>query len=433
MKERLSKRVAVLVLSVVATAAAGVIAPAATAETRTVHPDVTIATDKEFDEAHAVRSGSGTKQDPYVISGWQISSLVIHDTNRWITIKDNTIGGLVLDWIGSGIAVRNNVIGNMVVNQNVARTGSPTSGVIEWNAFSVISQLRHWDGVFRNNVVGTRAQNPGDQTNLAVNFDGFNGAQFVNNTLYGYLDARLHGHHHSSKFGGASHNHGLAPEHQHPSTSAEKAMHRYRYHRVNIANNRIYSDHEYAVAYLDTDHAANDRTAASETNPDLENPHLHFTRVTIANNRMYGAGVLVNVFNALDERHPWTERGSMDIHSNAIELGQDSFLNFRQLNGIEIRRARDLDVRIRGNSITGITEQGLLAFLEDGNQDAGIFLNTLDDSNVYVLGNRVTNRSYGVRAATMTEHVKWVVRDLRTRNVGEKVHYDQSVSNRPQR
>ncbi len=432
MKDHLSKRVAVLVLSVVAMAAAGVIAPAATAETRTVHPDVTIATDKEFDKAHAVRSGSGTREDPYVISGWQISTLFIHDTSRWVTIKDNTIGGLILDWIGSGVAVRNNVVGNMLVNQNVARTGSPTSGVIEWNSFGGIGQLRHWDGIVRNNVVGTK-QNPGEEKDRAVNFDGFNGAQFVNNTLYGYMDARLHGHHHSSKFGGSSHNHGLAPMHQHSSSSAEKAMHRYRYHQVTIANNRIYSDHEYALAYLDTDHAANDRTAASETNPDLENPHVHFTRVTVANNRIYGSGILVNVFNALDERHPWTERGSMDIRGNAVELGRDFFMDFRQLNGIEIRSARDVDVRIRGNSITGIAEQGLLTLLEGGDQDAGVFLNTLDDANVYVTGNRVTNRSYGVRALTMTEHVKWVVRDLRTRNVREKVHYDQSVSNRPQR
>lgn len=433
MQRPMIKRAAVLALSVMAMAFAGVVAPAATAETRTTHPDVVIATDKEFDKTHAVRSGRGTRADPYVISGWQINRLEIHDTDRWVTIKDNTIGGLILNWIGNRVTVRNNVIGNMVVNQNVARTGAPTSGLIEWNAFGVVGQLRHWDGVFRNNVVGTRAQEAGRQTNLAMNFDGFNGAQFVNNTLYGYMDARLHGHHHSSDFSSGSHNHAMAAEHTHHSSSAEKAVHRYRYHRVTIANNRIYSDAAYALAYLDTDHANNDRTAASETNPDLENPHLHFTRVTVANNKLYGAGILVNVFNALDERHPWTERGKMTIKGNRIELRRDAFEDFIQLNGIEIRSARDLDATIQGNSITGSSEQGLLPIIEQGDQDAGVLLNTIDDSRIWILSNRVTNRSIGVRAATMTEHVRWVVRDLRTRNVREPVHTDGSVATQPQR
>ncbi|MGH9201366.1 MAG: hypothetical protein ACRD2A_09030, partial [Vicinamibacterales bacterium] len=130
-------------------------APVGAAETRAAHPDVKITTDKEFDKAHAVRSGSGTRADPYVISGWQIGSLLIQNTNRWVTIHDNTIGGLILDWMGDRVVVRNNVIGDMRVNQNVARIGAPTSGLIEWNAFTVVGQLRHWDGVFQKNIVGS--------------------------------------------------------------------------------------------------------------------------------------------------------------------------------------------------------------------------------------------------------------------------------------
>ncbi len=424
MKAKLVAALACVVLAV------GVASAPAGAEAKTVqHDNVAISADRDFTTANGVRSGTGTRRDPYVISGWQIGSVVIQNTDRYVTIRDNTIGGLVLDWIGNRVIVRNNSIGDMRVNQNVARTGRPTSGLIEWNAFGVVGQLRHWDGVFRYNVVGAKAAEGNAQTNRAVNFDGFNGAQFVNNTIYGYVDARLHGHHHSTKFGSGSHNHTAPAEHAHETGA--KTMHRYRHHEVTIANNRIYSDAAYALGYLDTNHAGNDRTAASETDPALEAPHLHFTRVAVHNNRLYGSGMLVDVFNALDDRHPWTERGSIDIRGNAITLGRDSFLNFRQLQGIEVRQARDLNLRIIGNSIAGTRETGPLAMFENTDEDAGVFLNNLDDASVSVIGNRVSTRAFGVRASTMTRSVAWTVRDLRTSNVRERVHYDDSVANKP--
>src|SRR5439155_16580455 len=115
--------------------------------------------------------------------------------------------------------------------QNVARTGMPTNGVMTHNQFGVVSQLRHWDGLFAYNEVGDK-NNLGSQ---AVNFDGFNGAHFVHNTIYGYVDARLHGHHHSSGWGEPSHNHGTH------TPDSDLSVHRYRYHEVFIANNSIYS------------------------------------------------------------------------------------------------------------------------------------------------------------------------------------------------
>ena len=54
--------------------------------------------------------------------------------------------------------------------------------------------------------------------------DGFNGAHFVHNTIYGFVDARLHGHHHSSGWGEPSHNHGSQ------TPDSEASVHRYRYH-----------------------------------------------------------------------------------------------------------------------------------------------------------------------------------------------------------
>jgi hypothetical protein len=424
-----SKLVAALVCGALTTAGLAITTPAG-ADATTEHANVTVSADKDFTKANGFRSGDGTRQSPYVFSGWRIGSLVIQNTDRYVTIRDNTIGGLVLDWIGNRVTVRNNAIGDMRVNQNVARTGRPTSGVIEWNAFGVVGQLRHWDGAFQFNVVGAKAAE-GQQSNRAVNFDGFNGARFVHNTIYGFVDARLHGHHHSSKFGSGSHNHSAHADPGHQMTESEKVMHRYRHHQVTIAGNKIYSDAAYAIQYLDTDHAANDRTAASETDPALEAPHLHFTRVSIAGNKLYGSGILINVFNSLDDRHPWTERGAVDIRGNAVQLGKDSFLDLRQLQGIEVRQARDVNLRIIGNSVTGKREEGVLKMLENSDEDAGIFLNTLDESYVQVIGNRVSTRAYGVRAATMTKTVVWRVRDLATSNVRERVHYDDSVENKP--
>ena len=132
----------------------------------------------EFNPANGVIGGSGSRRDPFVISGWNVSDVQIRNTSKYVTIKDNVISGtLVLDWIGNRVTLDNNTIGDLRVNQNVERTGDMTSGLIAHNTFGVVGQLRHFDGMFMHNVVGTP-----DQANLpfseerAVNFDGFNGA-----------------------------------------------------------------------------------------------------------------------------------------------------------------------------------------------------------------------------------------------------------------
>ena len=118
--------------------------------------DVNITRDTEFDRDHGVRSGRGTARDPYVISGWQMGNLRIHDTRSHFVIRDNEIlGTMVLDWNGPGQVVVRNTINDLRVNQNVARSGQATSGLIAHNTFRLVGQLRHWDGVFEHNVVGT--------------------------------------------------------------------------------------------------------------------------------------------------------------------------------------------------------------------------------------------------------------------------------------
>ena len=228
-------------------AATVVLAPlsARAGSSRVAHNDITITWDGQLDRAHGVRSGHGTMDDPYVISGWTVGNISIRDTDKAIRIGDNTITGtLTLDWVGPDIMVMNNSIGDLRLNQNNARWGDPTSGMISHNTFASVGQLRHFDGTFSYNTVGGMngsrfgSKYPDVQ---AVNFDGFNGARFTHNTIYGFVDARLHGHHHSTGFGAPSHMHADGP-HSMP------VDHTKRYHEVFITANTIYTSAPYALA-----------------------------------------------------------------------------------------------------------------------------------------------------------------------------------------
>ena len=413
------KLLAVLVTALIGAAVASV--PAYSAE-RERRPAINIQSNDQFDAEHGVRSGAGTMENPFVISGWQLNSLRIENTDRHVLIEDNTVTGqMVLNWMGDRAHVHHNEIGDLRVNQNVARTGMPTSGEIAHNTFRIVGQLRHWDGVFERNVVGTK-----DRLEFrGVNFDGFNGARFRNNTIYGYMDARLHGHHHSSGYGGDSHQHSGAHH-------AEAVDHTQRYHQVSITGNKIETTGSYALAYLDTNHAANDRRAASEREEALKEPHVHHTRVDIAGNRLTGAGLLVNVFNAADrQKHPETATGLVQLRGNRISLGVDDFWSFRDLHGIEVRQAQDLDLIIDGNHVVGQKSDDAFAFLDRGDRNAGVFLRTLDKANVWITHNSVFERAFGVRAEQFTENVRWVIRDLKTQNVEDPVYADESVKDSP--
>ncbi len=419
MSQRLLKLVAVV--SAATIAASFALVPASSAE-RQKHPAINIQTNEQFDAEHGVRSGSGTMADPFIISGWTLNNLRIENTDRHVVIENNTVTGrMVLNWIGDRAHVHHNEIGDLRVNQNVRRTGMPTSGQIMKNTFGVVGQLRHWDGVFEHNVVGAK-DNLGAR---AVNFDGFNGARFANNTIYGYMDARLHGHHHSSGYGGGSHQH--SGEHH-----ASAVDHTQRYHRVTISSNVIRTTNKFALAYLDTNHAGNDRTAASEQEPALRLPHVHHSRVLVAGNRLIGAGLLVNVFNALDrQKHLEFAQGSMELRDNRITLGPDGYWSHRDLFGIEVRQARHLTLRIDGNTITGRPSNDGVFTLFDNSRDAGIFLHAFDMGDVWITHNGVSERTYGVRAEQFTKDVHWVISDLKTQDVGERVYTDDSVQDSP--
>ncbi len=373
--------------------------------------NIRILKNAEFTRETGVSEGKGTAADPYVFSGLELNSLHIENTSKYVEIKNNTIAGqLLLDWVGDRAKVHYNSIGQLDVNRNVARTGAPTSGSMVHNTFGNVNQLRHWDGLFANNTVGRR-----DQLNArAANFDGFNGARYDRNTFYGFVDARLHDHHHSTGFDGGSHIH---------DGMDHGKNHSQRYHSATVTNNRITTSHDYALAYLDTGHAGNDRTAPSETNEALNDPHAHHTRVRFSGNKLSGAGILVDVFNATDDKHLRTYAGLVDIEKNSITLGKDDFFSAKQLNGIEVRNAKDLRLSIEKNAIIGWKPgNGFFDFLEQWDTNAGIFLAQVEKANIRLLGNRVENRTHGIRAANFKVDVDWVIGGLTTKNVTERVH-----------
>lgn len=401
-------RTKLFVVAVIASVAGGgtALAPADAASAM----NIDIVDDGDFNEEHGVSSGRGTRTDPYVISGLELNAIRIADTSKYVEIKKNTIAGpLVLNWNGDRVKVHYNSIGQLHVNQNVKRTGAPTSGSIVRNRIGQVNQLRHWDGLFAYNTIGAT-----DKLNQqAVNFDGFNGARFDHNTIYGFMDARLHGHHHSSGFGEESH--------MHAGHHGMKRDHSQRYHQVSVTSNTIRTTHRYALAYLDTGHAGNDRTATSETNEALNGRHAHHTRVKLAGNVLSGAGILVDVFNADDRNHIRTYNGRLEILRNRITLAKDDFLSAQQLQGIEIRSVKDVHTLVKGNRVTGWRPNTFLSFLERWDTDAGILLQNVEKASIYLVDNAVANRHFGVRSVNFAVTVNWVIDGLKTTNVKERV------------
>lgn len=422
---------AALVLALAAVAVVGLPVAQAGAGSRddspVDHNPIVIRSDAEFLPANGVRAGNGSKDHPFVISGWKLSSLTIADTDSYVVIRDNVIENqLTLNWNGDRVELVHNNIGDLRVNENVERTGMPTDGVIAHNTFGIVGQLRHFDGKFQyNKVTGEGAAFDKVFGTRAVNFDGFNGAHFRYNEIHGFMDATLHGHHHSSGFGEPSHMH--AYEHDH----GDMVDHSDRYHEVWITDNTIYADGSYALRWNDVGHAGNDRTAASEQNKALNGMHIHHTRIHLLRNKLVGAGLMVDVFNADDEHHTGTTHGLIDIRDNTISLTRDATDLFSQVDGISLGRVKDAEIWITGNKVTNSTEQGEVE--NPFSSDSGISLFGVDKAEIYLYDNSVSGVYYGVRASDMSESVYWYLRDLRADNVTETVAYDSSVKNKPER
>lgn len=387
--------------------------------------------DSQFNPANGVRKGRGTKQNPFVISGWQVDTVYIKDTSAHLILRNNVIERLHLNWNGGHVKLLGNTIGDLRVNENIERTGAPTSGRIARNTFDVVGQLRHFDGVFEDNVVGAPATASIPFVNdRAVNFDGFNGARFRDNTIYGYMDVRLHGHHHSSSFKGNSHMHSVPEGHEH-HMKYMKVDHTRRFHRVLVANNRIFSAGPWALRYVDSGHSANDRTAASEDNEALNRPHRHFTRVLFKRNKLVGSGLDVEVFNSDDELHKKMGYGTLRLIRNNIKLTRDADESFSSTNGINVSTAQNLTLHIAGNQIGWAGDSERLT--EFFGSAAGIDLRGFDHGRIRVHNNRMAHFEYGVYASEFSKSVHWSVTRLRASDVAQPVYYDNSVANHPRR
>ena len=67
----------------------------------TIHPEIYIINDQQFDLAHGVTGGSGTELDPYVIQGWEMDAsttstagIDIRYTSVYFVIRDVYVHGV---------------------------------------------------------------------------------------------------------------------------------------------------------------------------------------------------------------------------------------------------------------------------------------------------------------------------------------------------
>lgn len=382
---------------------------------------IVIGGDDAFNPANGVRSGSGTFDDPYVISGWHVDQLYVHDTTKAFEIKENVVTDiLILDWTGQGGYVHHNEIHNLRTNRNVQRTGDPTAAVIENNRIGLVEELRHFDGIVANNTIGKEPllKLVDVAPAVALNIAGLNGAGIHDNLILGGVDMKIHGHHHSDKAGAHSHNHGQADEQQ-----AEDHVedHQVRYVDFLFYNNTIRDD-GFGLRYNDLNHAGDDRTATSEQEPDLERPHVHHTRVAIVNNVIDGAALEVAILNAKDERHVAGESAELVIMKNRI-------LKPSAGDGLFVHDVRNARVLVQENRVE--KGEGFLGLGVGGAGRSGILLHAFENSSVELVDNWLGAYTYGIRASAFDENTTWSVGQNDAAGAEYAVYWDDSVKNAP--
>jgi hypothetical protein len=418
-----------------------------------------IANDGDFTPSNGVRSGSGTLEDPYVITGWYITGdLYLADTDACVEIKENFIRGqLSLNWNGQCVFVHHNYIRDLRVNENIRRDGYATGGLMEMNKIDYIGQLRHYDGEFRHNVVGPRGPlNLFEQVFETVplpffhdprvaNVDGFNQGIIHHNTFHGSVDLDFHGHHHGSDFF-ASHSHyhgrdsGRMAEHDHDHTD--------RWTSVFFTDNLIVDPEGWGLRYEDQAHAGDDRRAASEQEETLELDHVHHTWVQIARNTIEGAPLWVDVYHADDRNHKAPMEGKLEIIGNTVHMAErerEGLLFFDWSNyfprnaGIAIWQAKEVDIIVADNTVTWkpLQQSGTqLPIVDDwfryeAYPPTGIVLQGARAADIEVSGTTAAGFTYGVFAQHFDEHTQWRVIGNDFGKAKQEVWYDDSVANEP--
>lgn len=421
--------------------------------------------DRGFNPANGVRSGSGTLDDPYVISGYYVTGdLYLGDTDACFEVRENYIAGqLTLNWNGQCAWVHHNFIRDLRVNENVERTGYATGGLIEANQIEFIGQLRHYDGEVRHNVVGPRTSDSDfdavlEETPLLLpdlllaNVDGFNQGLLHHNTFYGPVDLDLHGHHHGTGFFAPhSHYHALDANH----TPEHHEDHTDRWTSVSFTDNKIVDDIAYGLRYEDENHAGDDRTATSEDNEMLEEAHTHHTDVLIARNTIEGGQIWVDIFNADDENHDTRNPGWLTVVENTIVmkereaqqvLGLTLPLAFATAKpyvpnvGILVQATKELEGTFANNHLRFVPLPdsqkdplaSLLPFFEvEEIEPAALWIEGVRDANLTIEGNVAEGFHYGVYAREMADDAYWFLASNTFTGAAYEAYYDDSVANKP--
>lgn len=415
---------------------------------------IRIASDEDFTPANGVRSGNGTLDDPYIISGYYVTGdLYIQDTDACFIVRENYVGGqLSLNWNGQCTHVHHNFIRDLRVNENIRRTGYATGGLLELNKIAYVGQLRHYDGEFRDNIVGPFTErdifDPVAETvpwlfaedPRVANVDGFNQGLIHHNTFYGSVDLDLHGHHHGTGF--------FAPHSHYHGDMDGKGMkhdHTDRWTSVRFYDNKIIDEEGYGLRYDDQNHAGDDRLANSEQEETLELDHKHHTDIQITGNEVQGGQIWVDIFNADDRNHYTRNDGWLTIDDNTVNLkerdpeyllGLPFFsMGLRLDTGIYVNTAKEMELSLRGNTITFEPferDSSLLGLFEEAPvQAAGITLSRIHDANMVITGNSMSGFHYGVLAHDLASDAKWYVAHNDFGDAEQPLYYDDSVESRP--
>lgn len=410
--------------------------------------------DDEFSPEAGLDGGSGTADDPYVISGVYARELEIRDTEAWFTVRNSYVETLRLNWNDQSAWVHHNFIGDLRVNENDPRVGDATGGVIEDNEIGRVGQIRHFDGTFRENVVAREDLRPMepfsafDTFQEAVNVDGYVNAEFVDNEIHGEVILDLHGHGHASCRGCHPHNHYAslnasekerAEEYQEDEEFYEEAPeqssydhehdHRFRVHTIHFRDNTVVDDRGRGIYVEDRNHAGDDRTANSEPDPQLMGDHVHDVKIVLENNTVQKSGIEVDIMVAEDEYHLPGQTVEIEIVDNTVEAPDGSL--------IDLDTVRNATLRLEGNELTRTDDRSLdwraLWSETPWRATSGIRLDEIDDADVTIADGKISDVDRGVAATEMPATTTWSVVDVTFSSTETPVWWDDTVANDPKR
>ncbi|HUR26133.1 MAG TPA: hypothetical protein VM327_09000 [Candidatus Thermoplasmatota archaeon] len=408
--------------------------------------------------------GHGTLEDPYVFHGLYFPrELNLLDTDACIEVSGSWIAGqLSLNWNGQCVWAHHNHIADLRVNENIPRVGYATGGLIEANEIGIVGQLRHYDGEFRDNVVGPAPPDALFDTVLetvpyffakdtrVANIDGFNQGLIHHNTFLGSVDLDFHGHHHGTGF--------FAPHsHYHGDSDARMAEHQHdhtdRWTSVSFTDNLVVDREGYGLRYEDENHAGDDRTASSETTDALREKHVHHTDIVLARNTIDGGHLWVDVFNADDVNHKARNPGTLTIEGNAVTTREPAPDDapcsalfghwYDSRTTMHIHTIKEVETIVRGNTLTYIARPSpsdTLGSLQQVARDcvlwshredaAAIRLEGVRDASILVEGNVAEGTVVGIDARDMDRGTTWRV--VGNQFPGKAIRADDTVANPPE-